>query len=90
MRPRLARASAGASVNGASRGPVAPVRTLRVVIASPTNRASTAGTWIATLPGVCPGRWMIRGDPGRSSVAPASSDASSVTGGIRRPPRRAV
>ena len=55
IRSSDATACAGSSVNGAGLGPVTPVRTLRVVIASPANSASTAGTCTATLPGVCPG-----------------------------------
>ena len=78
---RDARASSGFSVNGAGRGPVSPVRTLLVVMVSPMNTASTAGTWIAELPGVCPGRWMTRGAPGRSRVAPSSNVTTSVSGG---------
>ncbi len=43
-------ACAGSRVNGAGRGPAAPVSTLRVVNASPMKIASTAGTRTAALP----------------------------------------
>jgi hypothetical protein len=85
-----ANAPSGSSVKGAGRGPRSPVRTFLVVMASPTNNASTAGRCTATLPGVCPGTWMIRGDPGRSSVSPSVKVATSWTGGMRNPPCRAL
>ena len=50
-----AKAPSGSSVKGAGLGPRSPVNTLPVVMASPTNNASTSGTCTATLPGVCPG-----------------------------------
>ena len=80
---------AGSRVNGAGFGPSAPVSTLRVVMASPRNRASTDGTCTATLPGVCPGTCTIRGDPGTSSTSPSATVTTSVTGGMRKPPLRA-
>src|SRR5215470_16047574 len=82
-------ACSGLRVNGAGLGPVTPVRTLRVVIVSPINSASRAGTCTATLPGVCPGVWMIRGEPGTSSTSLSATVSSSVAGRIRSPPRRA-
>ena len=45
----------------------------RVVMASPSNRASTEGTCTDTLPGVCPGVWMIRGEPGTSRTCPGAT-----------------
>ena len=41
------------------------------------------------LPGVCPGVWMIRGEPGTSSTSLSATVRSSVAGLIRSPPRRA-
>ena len=41
------------------------------------------------LPGVCPGVWMILGEPGASSVSPSVTVARSVAGRIRKPPWRA-
>ena len=61
--PSDASASAGSSVNGAGCGPFAPVSTCRVVRPSPTNTASTAGTWIAMLPGEWPGSPTMRARP---------------------------
>ena len=63
-----------------------PVVTERVVIASPTKMASTAGTWNATDPGVWPGSPMTRGEPGTSRTAPGVSVETSATGVLRRPP----
>jgi hypothetical protein len=70
-------------------GPVAPVSTLRVVIVSPRNSASTAGTCTAMLPGVWPGTRMIRGEPGASSTWPCSTGRSWPAGLLRSPPSRA-
>ncbi len=42
---------------------------------------------MATLPGVWPGRWMIRGEPGRSSVTPSREGRDL---GQRRDPQGAV
>ena len=55
IRSREESASAGSSVKGAGCGPARPVRTCRVVRASPTKTASASGTCTATLPGECPG-----------------------------------
>ena len=68
--------------------PVAPVRTWPVVRASPTKIASTLGTCTATLPGVCPGRWTMRGAPGRSRTSPSPTGSTSRSQVVRRPPRR--
>ena len=43
-----------------------------------THTPSTSGMKTATLPGVWPGTWMIRGLPGRSSVAPSANVSTAV------------
>jgi hypothetical protein len=77
-RPRCA-LTIGIQGERRSAGRRSPVRTFRVVIESPTKTASTDGHVDADTPGVCPGMWMIRGEPGgRASLRPRSARPRST------------